>query len=204
MDNTLLRSKIDFEAMKQETYQFLVSHGILPGGMNIDEQTTSTMIQLAIKTNRMSNALIDQMWYIAEKYEIQGMQGVDLEPGVDKLLGCLRGKYCLGVVTNNSIGAAEAALRANGIYEYFDLVIGREMMEALKPSPSGFLVALNTFHHIELCEWISVGDAWIDGKASAEAGIQFISYQGDGKKMRSNGVFPIAEIKVIGELLDFL
>jgi phosphoglycolate phosphatase len=51
----------------------------------------------------------------------------------------------LVVVTNNSIGAAEVALRANGIYEYFDLVVGREMMGSLKPSPDGFLVALNMF-----------------------------------------------------------
>jgi phosphoglycolate phosphatase len=176
----------------------------MPGGLLLDEHTSSTIIGAAQKSNHLTDELADQMWRIAEKHEVSGMQDADLEPGAEAVLRHLYGDYCLVVVTNNSIGAAEVALGANGIYEYFDLVIGREMMKALKPSPDGFLVALNKFQHIAPNEWISVGDAWIDGKASAEAGIPFISYQGDAKKMRSNGVFPMAEITEIGELLGFL
>jgi phosphoglycolate phosphatase len=152
----------------------------------------------------MTNELIEQMWLIPKKHEVSGMQDADLEPGVVGLLNSLYGKYCLVVVTNNSIGAAEVALRANGIYEYFDLVVGREMMGALKPSPDGFLVALSTFNQISSHEWISVGDAWVDGKASAEAGIPFISYRGDKEKMKDHGVFPFAEIAVMGELMELL
>jgi phosphoglycolate phosphatase len=204
MDNTLLRSTIDFDALKRDVYQFLTSHEVLPVGFHLDEHTSSTIIEAAQKSNLLTDELTNQMWRIAEKHEVSGMHDADLEPGVKGVLTHLYGDYCLVVVTNNSIGAAEVALRANGVYEYFDLVIGREMMEALKPSPSGFLVALNTFKHISPSEWISVGDAWIDGKASAEAGIRFVSYQGDAKKMRANGVFPFSEIADIKELLDYL
>jgi phosphoglycolate phosphatase len=204
MDNTLLRSKIDFEAMKQETYQFLVSHEILSNGLSLGGHTSSTIIEAAMRTNKMTSELVEQMWLIPKKYEVSGMQDADLEPGVVGLLNHLYGKYSLVVVTNNSIGAAEVALQANGVYDYFDLVIGREMMKALKPSPDGFLVALNTFNHISPNEWISVGDSWVDGKASTEAGIRFVSYQGDIGKMKGQGVFPFAEIADIAELLGYL
>ncbi|MNF19449.1 hypothetical protein D3C80_2242580 [compost metagenome] len=53
-------------------------------------------------------------------------------------------------------------------------------------------------------DWISVGDSWIDGKASSEAGIQFISYHGDIVKMNSMGVVPSAELMDIRELLQYV
>lgn len=61
MDNTILSSKIDFQAMKNETYQFLVSKKILPGGYNLDYHTTSTIIEEAIQTYRMTEELRNEM-----------------------------------------------------------------------------------------------------------------------------------------------
>ena len=204
MDNTLLRSNIDFEVMKKETYAFLTSRGILPTDLNLQEHTTSTIIEKALLTNRMTEDVIKEMWKIAEKHEIIGMQEAKLEPGVVELLESMKGKYHLVVVTNNSMKAAEAALQDNSIMEYFDHLIGREMMASLKPSPDGFLQVLNVYNDTLSTEWISVGDAWIDGKASKEAGITFLSYNGDIVKMNQMGVFPDAQIKDIRELMQFI
>lgn len=204
MDNTLLRSKIDFAAMKHETYQFLVHRGIIPDDVNLNNQTTSTLIEAAIRTNKMTDEQLKEMWEIPKKHEMIGMKDADLEPGVTEVLEKLKGKYLLVIVTNNSVDAAIAALRDNHILEYFDGVIGREMMGLLKPSPDGFLFVLNQYRDILAEDWLSVGDSWVDAVASARAGIPFISYKGDLLKMNDKGVSPIANIIDIKELLTVI
>ncbi|MNW42597.1 putative HAD-hydrolase YfnB [compost metagenome] len=204
MDNTLLCSKIDFIGMKKETFHFLVTRGLLPVELNLTNHTTSTLIEEAVRTNQLTEELLEELWAIPKKYEVSGMQNAKLESGVIELLEQLKGKYRLVVVTNNALEAAEAALKDNNIYDYFDCIVGREMVGALKPLPDGFLYILNRYNSTSSKDWISVGDSWIDGKASAEAGIQFISYHGDILKMNSMGVFPSAELMDIRELLQYV
>ncbi|MCY9580773.1 HAD family hydrolase [Paenibacillus alvei] len=203
MDNTILRSRIDFQAMKKETYQFLVSKEILPDGYSLDYHTTSTIIEEAIQTNRMTKELLNEMWDIAKKHEVYGMQGADLEPGAVEVLSELKGRYHIAIVTNNSVEAAEIALRDNDIMEYFDFIIGREVMKALKPSPDGYLRVLDEFKH-SANEWLSVGDSWIDGKASISAGIRFIAYRSDKEKLKQMNVYPTAELSNLLELISLI
>ncbi|MCY7486911.1 HAD family hydrolase [Paenibacillus alvei] len=203
MDNTILRSRIDFQAMKNETYQFLVSKEILPDGYSLDYHTTSTIIEKAIQTNRMTEELLNEMWDIAKKHEVYGMQGADLEPGAVEVLSELKGRYHIAIVTNNSVEAAEIALRDNDIMEYFDFIIGREVMKALKPSPDGYLRVLDEFKH-SANEWLSVGDSWIDGKASISAGIRFIAYRSDKEKLKQMNVYPTAELSNLLELISLI
>lgn len=203
MDNTILRSRIDFQAMKKETYQFLVSKEILPDGYSLDYHTTSTIIEEAIQTNRMTEELLNEMWDIAKKHEVYGMQGADLEPGAVEVLSELKGRYHTVIVTNNSVEAAEIALRDNDIMEYFDFIIGREVMKALKPSPDGYLRVLDEFKH-SANEWLSVGDSWIDGKASISAGIRFIAYRSDKEKLKQMNVYPTAELSNLLELISLI
>lgn len=203
MDNTILRSRIDFQAMKNETYQFLLSKEILPDEYNLDYQTTSTIIEEAIQTNRMTEVLLNEMWDIAKKHEVYGMQGADLEPGAVESLSELKGRYHIALVTNNSVEAAEIALRENNIFEYFDFIIGRELMKAMKPSPDGYLRVLDEFKH-SANEWLSVGDSWIDGKASISAGIRFIAYRSDKEMLKQMKVHPTAELSSLLELMSLI
>jgi phosphoglycolate phosphatase len=202
MDNTLLKSKIDFAAMKLETFRFLVSRGLLSRPLDISKHTTSTLIEEAAKTGGMTEELVAEMWEIPRRFEMEGMKGAELEDGVAETLEELKGKYRMAVVTNNSNIAAEAALRDHDILDFFDVVVGRETMSSLKPSPAGFHYILDRCSDISAGEWISVGDSWIDGKASMTAGIRFISYQGDIAKMNRMGVHPYASIVDIRELRD--
>lgn len=204
MDNTLLSSKINFAAMKKDTYDFIINNGILPDDINLRNQTTAIIIEKAKQTNLMSPELIKAAWDIPKKYEVMGMENAALEPGVTQLLSQLHGKYQLVVVTNNSVEAANRALKENGIFDLFDIIVGREMVKSLKPSPDGFLYILDRYKTISANEWISVGDAWLDGVASVEAGIKFIAYNADIKKMNSLGIFPHGEINDIRRLVDFI
>ncbi|MDR9856460.1 HAD-IA family hydrolase [Paenibacillus sp. VCA1] len=200
MDNTLLKSRIDFKAMKNETFHFLVSRGIVSQELDITNHTTSTIIEEAMKTHLMTEKLQSEMWEIPKRFEMDGMKDAELEAGVVEILEELKGGYQMAVVTNNSVLAAEIALKDHDILDFFDFVVGREQMKSLKPSPDGFEYILDRCSDIFAEEWISVGDSWIDGKASSAAGMRFISYQGDLEKMNRMGVHPYASINDIREL----
>ncbi|OXS59816.1 hypothetical protein B1A99_09750 [Cohnella sp. CIP 111063] len=200
MDNTLLRSNIDFGRMKQEIYAYLRERDLLPEQAPIDRETSSTLIRQALAANRMTPRQVNEVWAIAAKHETEGMAGADLEPGVRELLAELQGKAALTVLTNNSILAARAALEENRILHVFDLVVGREDAGELKPSPDGVRLILNLYPRLTSRDWISVGDAWIDCIASQDAGVRFIAYRADMEKMRIAGAVPDDSIAHLAEL----
>ncbi|MBW7458409.1 HAD family hydrolase [Paenibacillus sepulcri] len=204
MDNTLLRSHIDFPLMKAETFRFLASQGILPEDFPLALHTTATLIQAAVRTSAMSAALMEEMWSTVSRHEWIGMEGAELEPGAAKLLEELHGRFHLAVVTNNACQAAHKALSDHQILHFFDHIVGREMVNSLKPSPDGFLYLLNAYPDTEPQEWLSVGDAWIDGKASEQAGMTFIAYQTELEHMNKAGVFPEGWIGHIRDILQFI
>lgn len=204
MDNTLLRSSIDFNAMKWAIYSFFVDHRVLPQGLSMDTHTTSTVIAEAMQTGHMTDELSRRMWDIAKQHEIKGMAGAELEDGALELIRHLHGSLHLSIVTNNARDAALTALEENGIASYFDLIVGREQMGSLKPAPDGYLRVLEFFAHTTSSQWLSVGDAWVDGKASECAGIPFIAYRGDISKMNRMGVQPLADIQDIRDVMAFV
>jgi phosphoglycolate phosphatase len=203
MDNTLLQSNIDFAAMKYGIFKYLLQNNVVKSDFPLQEHTSSTMIEYAKKSG-ITEEMYEAIMKIAETHELRGMEGAGLEPGVRELLESIYQKYVLVVITNNSYRAAIKALELTSIIGYFDLIIGREQMSSLKPSPSGFNYVKDEFKSIYPNEWISVGDSWIDGKASVEAGIPFVSYKTSNEVMISRGVVPAGQINNISEMLDFL
>lgn len=203
MDNTILQSHIDFLAMKTEIFEFLVKQRVLPSTFPYEEHTSSTMIEQA-KLFGIDDVQMKRIWEIASKHEIKGMDGVGLEQGVQDLLFELKDKLKLVVVTNNAYEAAIKALQLTQIIHYFDLIVGREQMSALKPSPSGFQHVLDYFQHIPAGQWISIGDSWIDGKASTEAGIRFISYRTSMDVMVEKGVRADGRIEQMLDLKKYI
>jgi phosphoglycolate phosphatase len=77
-------------------------------------------------------------------------------------------------------------------------------MQAMKPSPSGYLAAKRQFPLVQEEAWLSVGDSWIDGRASMEAGIPFIGYGGSPETLSHKGVQAVAHIQHLLELLAYV
>lgn len=203
MDNTLLQSRIDFSALKLEVHRFLAEQGVIGASVSAENHTCSTLIELGLASG-MTPAQEERMWRIAEKHELAGMEGAGLEEGACELLERLQERFVVTVLTNNSQAAAQKALRETGVWNRFDLVVGRERAGALKPSAQGVRSILQAYPHIPSAGWISVGDAWIDGKAAQDAGVAFISYGGELEFMRGKGVFPVCRIDRLLELSDIL
>ncbi len=196
MDNTLLQSNIDYAAMKAEVYAWLAGSGLLPTGYPVHEATTSTMIRDARERGLAGEGLA-AVWQIAAKHETAGMAGAGLEPGVLSMLdelGTIVGLK-LAVLTNNARAAADRALRETGVLERFELILGREDVPELKPSPQAVLAVLRHCPGIGAAEWLAVGDSWIDGAAAAGAGVPFVAYRADREQLQARGVMPVAAIE---------
>lgn len=69
---------------------------------------------------------------------------VHLQPGAQEFLEYLRRKEIkAGVVTSNSRVLCEAALKSNGVEDYFGAVVTSEDVTHGKPDPEGYLLAAN-------------------------------------------------------------
>lgn len=204
MDNTIIKSNIDFKRLKEETYCYLLGEHLADKQLNLNQYTTAMLINKALSEYEISNEQINKLWQVVTKIEVDGMVGATLEEGVVDLLFALQGKYKLVVITNNALEAAQKALKENGIFHYFDDVIAREQMPQMKPSPSSYLMVLNKYTEIKAQHWISVGDSWIDGRASIDAGIRFIAYRANIENLMEHKVEPVAYIRNINELTTFI
>lgn len=146
MDNTLLASRIDYDAMRREVGEWLVREGFLAEG-EAAGGTTASLINAAAERG-LDGSELDRVWAICARHETEGMRGAGLEPGARETLERLRGRGLLLVIlTNNALAAAERALDETGIRRYFDCVAGRESVPQMKPSPDAVraVLARSTF-----------------------------------------------------------
>lgn len=204
MDNTLLKSRIDFPRIKRDVFERLVEAGLFPASFPVHEHTIATLIEAARAESRYSAELDEIVWSIVSNGEREGMVGAELEPHVPEMLEQLNGQARLTVLTNNAYAAAAAALERTGIASRFELIAGREQMSALKPSPSGVAYMMSHYPTISPDQWLSVGDSWIDGKAAYDSGIAFLAYNARLEELRKRNVPTIGHIRSMLELFDYL
>lgn len=204
MDNTLLQSAIDFTEMKRSVFELLVKDGLCAPNFDWHSHTASQLIEMARQSGKLKQETEVRIWDAVTECEKQGMHGAQLEPYVPEVLAELYGDCHLVVLTNNSCIAAQEALKETGIDHYFDYIVGREQMTALKPSASGVYYVLDHYPDVPAERWMFVGDSWIDGKAAKEGNIAFTAYKGNHNQMEKNEVYPVVYIEDMRELMDAL
>lgn len=203
MDNTLLQSKINFVDMRHSLIDYAVKEGLAE---REDLQQASTPAQVIAHLKRLEgmDSLIElEVWDIVASYEKEGMKQVRLEEGVFAGLEALNKHYRLAVVTNNAYETACLALEETRITPYFEVIVGREQMEALKPSPSGILYALEQLGAAPE-EAVMVGDSWIDGKAAQRANVDYVAYKAEPSKLAENHVNPVFSVTHFDQLVNWL
>ncbi|CAG7618283.1 HAD family hydrolase [Paenibacillus allorhizosphaerae] len=203
MDNTILRSNIDFKRMKLQVHAYLVGHHIVSESIALDEFTSSTLIELARSSPRFTAQAEQAVWDIVTELEREGMNDAGLEPGVEEVLEQLRPACHLTILTNNAKDAAVRALRTTGIEHYFEHIVGREQA-GLKPSPAGVQWIVNSYPHVSKQHWLAIGDAWIDGKSAIDAGVRFIAYQANRSELERRGVVPTAYIESMADVIQYI
>ncbi|MCI8335562.1 MAG: HAD family hydrolase [Peptococcaceae bacterium] len=176
MDNTLLRTHIDFRLMHKRVCSYLAEKNLLVPDY---AQKTTAEVLMEMKSFPYYDADYGAAaWSIVRDVEKMGMEEAKLEPGVLEVLAALSQEAHMVVLTNNSQVPAEMGLIENGVIELFDGIYGRESVPDLKPSSAGVLQILGIFSHVPRENWLLVGDAGIDARAAIGAGIAFGSYTG--------------------------
>ncbi|QRG66877.1 HAD family hydrolase [Brevibacillus choshinensis] len=201
MDNTLLKSTIDFPRMKHAIYQVLIDNGCCEPGLDWQNHTASQLIEIGRQSANMTPELEQQMWEAVTAVEKEGMHGAVLEDYAVEVLDELQKRCQLYILTNNASAAAHEALHETGIAHYFAEIVAREQMTELKPSSSGVHYILRQHPERSMSAWTMVGDSWIDGKAAQNADVRFIAYQAKQQEMESKGVTPFTTIRDLRELL---
>lgn len=106
-----------------------------------------------------------------EYYWDHALENTDLFPNVKNILTILNRELNkkVAVVTNKTEKATEHILTGLGIRDYFDLLIGPESVQLLKPDPEGILLVLaKTETNPQRA--IMVGDTHTDIEAGKKAG----------------------------------
>jgi phosphoglycolate phosphatase len=105
-----------------------------------------------------------------------------------------------GIVTTKLNYRIRNILVANGLLEFFDVIVGADDVERMKPDPEGLLLALRRLETAPVSA-VYVGDHIIDAQAARDAGIPFIAVLSGRHSRGAFEAFPsIAIVESIRDL----
>ena len=178
MDNTILHSKIDFVLMQKDIATILEDNGL----SNCVHPSLATSMLNFTKDEGFDEELAKVLWQRISQIEADGLAQAQLEPNVCESLAYLSQFANLAVLSNNSDQAIIDNLQRLGLAPYLSLMVGRDSVPYLKPSPSGMLYVKDHFPKISYNDTLAVGDAMIDAQAAKAAKIGFVAYNHSRKE----------------------
>jgi HAD superfamily hydrolase (TIGR01549 family) len=160
------------------------------------------------KGDEKAKEIQDAAYDILGKYERIGVDSCTLMDGCTDILEWLKTRGIpLGICTSNSPRSAEAALKMQGIRDYFKVVIGRSVGVPMKPDPTQLKTCFNGLH-VEPKNGMMVGDSHKDILAGKKLGAYTVGipvYFTRLKLMKEAGVDVIiddlSELKLVIESL---
>jgi phosphoglycolate phosphatase-like HAD superfamily hydrolase len=202
LDNTLVHSRIDFLGIRRTIIARMLAVGALAEAP-ADPRAHAIPEWLALAA-AFDQQLADELWLEVDRFERDGMVHGTVEDDARTTLDRLQATGLrLAVLTNNSIGSAEAALDRFDLRAPLDLVLARELVPALKPSGAGVAQA---HHTLGQGATVVVGDSWIDGMATqrAEVGARFVAFRANLDDLAARGVHAWRTAHALGEVAAML
>ena len=200
LDHTLVNSPLDLAAMALDIRAMLErACGPLPA-----REDRYRVGELIDRCRAQSADLEAAAWAIALDHEQRAVDGAWLEPGaLEAVLGARAAGCGVALWTNNARSVTDVALGRFGLHVHFDLIVTRDEMGALKPSPDGWAVIARHFG-IPETEAVVVGDSWVDGLAATKAGVPFIAYRAKPADLERWDIAPIAHLTDLATLPAWL
>jgi beta-phosphoglucomutase len=94
--------------------------------------------------------------------------------GVSDLVRAVQGRVRLGVVSTTWRANVQTVLNASGLADAFELIVGKEDVQAVKPDPECYLTALKRFN-VAAAEAVALEDSPTGLQAAQGAGIRVIA-----------------------------
>jgi phosphoglycolate phosphatase len=192
MDNTILRSRIDFAVMHREVAELLTFRGL---GHYIQRSVAKSILDFTRSPDY--NAELEQaIWSKVAEIEAVGLDQAELEPGIMAAFAELSGFAELTVLSNNADAAIGDNLTRLGLAPYLSLIAGRDSAPYVKPAPDGVLFVMEHYSAVSRQNTLMIGDAMIDAQASAAAGIGFVAYNGSREEdWQRLGIQPLLQLQ---------
>lgn len=177
LDGTLAYFNIDYMAARAEIIRLLTKQGLPNSLLSIKEGIFDTLkkakkhMKNSGKEEREFLELKKKVISIVERYESEAARKTSLLPNVLKTLKTLREmKLKMAICTTNGEKSTSHILRRLRIAHFFEAVITRESVSAVKPDPVHLEAALKALN-IRPEEAIVVGDSTRDVKCARKLNV---------------------------------
>ena len=168
LDGTLVPFTLDVKACRTKVIQYLTEQGFPPQRFSMKE--TAFDMLLKVKKGTSTKKLENQRFIeiektvhsIVESFEVKAAKTTKLFPGIPETLKALREmnlKTALCTISGKK--ATKQVLDSFGLEEFFDVVVPREAVSAVKPDPIHLKVVLEALK-VDAKEAVFVGDSTKD------------------------------------------
>ena len=210
LDNPLVHSRIDFQSIRREIIGLLHRAGAADAPADaLRRLSIPELVRLAEQHEQHAGpgyglSLVSRCWEVILRHERAGMAQATIEVDTPRVLDRLRDLgYRLAVLTNNARPACLDVLQRFGLERFFELLVTRDDVAALKPDGEGVLLARQRLGVADGRAYL-VGDSYIDGLAAQRGGAHFIAFRADPAELASRGIAPRLVIQHLSELLTGL
>lgn len=162
-------------------------------------------MEMASQIGRSPEEVREKIGAIYDRFDEDALTRWTLRPKARDFLSALKTKGMkTGLVSNVGIRAIERALRKMEIHQFFDTVVSRNDVKALKPNSEGIGLALKRLQ-VQREGALFIGDSLDDIHAAREAGLGvIIILGGENPKPDLLSANPDFLIQAYAELISFL
>ncbi|RLI07552.1 hypothetical protein DRO24_02790 [Candidatus Bathyarchaeota archaeon] len=212
LDGTLIRSSVDFKAMKRRMIDILARYGVPRELLGTDKTTVENLRRAERIWDEMGvdqevrRKALREVEEVMNEAELEALPTVEAIEGVREALEKLRGKGLkLAVLTRGHQTYAVEALRRAGLLELIDVILTRDTVRKPKPDPEALLEAAKRLG-LGIDEIVFVGDHPMDSACAEGASVRFIAvltgWMGEDE-WRAVGVSEVVEsVSTLPEYLD--
>ena len=182
LDGTIAHFNLDYKTLRADVRSYLIRAGVPTSVLSVNENMFEMLKKAEIFIKNNDNPALsfekirNQALTIAEKYELEAASSTGLMPGAVESLKELVGmKLKIGLCTTSSEKAALYILNRFKIEEFFTVVVARDKVKYVKPSPEQFELALKTLGAKPQSTLI-VGDSVVDMQSAKELKVVAVGY----------------------------
>lgn len=177
LDGTLVDFSLDYKTIRAEVLSLLAKQGFPVSILSLKERIFETLkkVEIYMKNNGMKEEDFQRVkeaaFKIANRYEFEAARKTSLVPGVLETLKALkRMGLKMALFTANDEKPTDYVLRRFRLHHFFDAIIARESVPAVKPNPAHLEAALRALS-VKPEEALVVGDSVYDVMCARGLGV---------------------------------
>jgi HAD superfamily hydrolase (TIGR01549 family) len=210
LDNTLIRSTINFKELKKRIIDFLVKSGV-EGSLLNESMLNFEVINKAVEDLRCKKVpeesikgVVNEVIAMLNEAEIRSLDRAELMDGALETLASLKTLgFKIGIVTNGCRMYADKVIEMFSLGKYIDTVVTRDEVAAPKPNPGHLLKALEVLG-VRAEESVFVGDHLIDALCAKSSGVRFILFKGGERKIEDSEKVASTVIDDLSKLVSLI